>query len=139
MYAKTGNSGAGSAVIAMIFLFYGVAGFAWPGLTIAYCTEILPFSIRAKGLAVGNAMVALSSVFNQFVNPIGLQRLQWRYYFVYIAILVIECLSIWFLFVETKGPTLEEIAALFDGDEANVADVEEIALSHKVATGATPE
>lgn len=26
VYAKTGNSGAGSAVLAMIFLFYGMAG-----------------------------------------------------------------------------------------------------------------
>lgn len=127
MYAQTGNSGAGSAVIAMIFLFYGVAGFAWPGLTVAYSAEILPFSIRAKGLAVTMAVTALSSVFNQYVNPIGLEALQWHFYFVYIAILVVECLCIWFLFVETKGPTLEEIAALFDGDAANVAGNERLA------------
>lgn len=54
------------------------------------------------------------------VNPVGLENLQWRFYFVYIAILIVECLSIWFLFVETKGPTLEEIATLFDGDQAEV-------------------
>jgi hypothetical protein len=60
-------------------------------------------------------------VFNQYVNPIGLQHLAWKFYFVYIAILVIEVLCIWFLYVETKGPTLEEIARLFDGDDANVA------------------
>ncbi|OBT61892.1 hypothetical protein VE03_08727 [Pseudogymnoascus sp. 23342-1-I1] len=102
VYTKTGSSQAGSAVIAMIFLFYGVAGFAWPGLTIAYCAEILPYNIRAK------------------VNPIGLEKLHWKFYFVYIAILVLECLSIFFLFVETKGPTLEEIAHLFDGDDANI-------------------
>lgn len=59
---------------------------------------------------------------HQYVNPIGLQHLQWRFYFVYIAILIIECLCIYFLFVETKGPTLEEIARLFDGDDAAVAD-----------------
>jgi MFS family permease len=108
----------------MIFLFYGVAGFAWPGLTVAYPAEILPFNIRAKGIAVGMALTALSSVFNQYVNPVGLEALQWRFYFVYIAILVVECLCIWFLFVETKGPTLEEIAALFDGEDANVASNE---------------
>lgn len=107
----------------MIFLFYGMAGFAWPGLTVAYCAEILPFSIRAKGLAVNFALTALSSVFNQYVNPIGLESLAWRYYFVYIAILVLECLAIWFLFVETKGPTLEEIAELFDGEGANLVKV----------------
>lgn len=123
MYAQTGNAGAGGAVIGMIFLFYGMAGFAWPGLTIAYCAEILPFSIRAKGLAVNLAVTALSSVFNQYVNPIGLENLAWRYYFVYIAILIVECLAIWFLFVETKGPTLEEIAELFDGEGANLMKV----------------
>lgn len=126
MYAQTGNTGAGSAVIAMIFLFYGVAGFAWPGLTVAYCAEILPFNIRAKGLAINFALTASASVFNQYVNPIGLQKLAWKYYFVYIAILVIEVLSIWFFYVETKGPTLEEIARLFDGDDANVAGMGEL-------------
>lgn len=130
VYAQTGNTGAGSAVIAMIFLFYGVAGFAWPGLTVAYCAEILPFNIRAKGLAINFALTASASVFNQYVNPIGLQKLAWKFYFVYIAILVIEVLCIWFLFVETKGPTLEEIARLFDGDDANVARKEDLVETH---------
>lgn len=29
-----------------------------------------------------------------------------------------ELAVVYFLFVETKGPTLEEIARIFDGDEA---------------------
>lgn len=115
----------------MIFLYYGVAGFAWPGLTIAYCAEILPFNIRAKGLAVSLALTGCSSVFNQYVNPIGLEELQWRFYFVYIAILVVECLCVYFLFVETKGPTLEEIAVLFDGEKANMLSSEELGIKSK--------
>jgi MFS family permease len=119
----------------MIFLFYGVAGAAWPGLTVSYTVEILPYSIRAKGLTLCFCFTALSGVFNQWVNPLGLQQLEWRFYFVYIAVyvsktlcceefanishsLVIECLTIYFFFVETKGPTLEEIAVLFDGDDS---------------------
>jgi hypothetical protein len=58
------------------------------------------------------------------VNPIGLEHLSWKFYFVYIAILVCEIIIIYFYFVETKGPTLEEIARLFDGDEANVSGKE---------------
>lgn len=148
VYADTGNKAAGGAVIAMIvsppfpppplppsppltplppqFAFYGVAGFAWPGLTVSYCAEILPFHIRAKGLAVTMAGTAASSVFNQYVNPIGLAALHWKFYFVYIAILVLECAAIYFLYVETRGPTLEEIARLFDGEDADVAGKEEV-------------
>ena len=35
---------------------------------------------------------------------------------------MIEVLCVYFLFVETKGPTLEKIAILFDGPNAAVAD-----------------
>ncbi|KAK1625704.1 general substrate transporter [Colletotrichum phormii] len=121
VHAQTGNKDVGSAVLAMISLFYRVAGFAWPGLTVAYCSEILPFSIRAKGLAICLGVTALSGVLNQYVNPIGLSSLAWKFYFVYIVLLVIEVVCIWFLFVETKGPTLEEIAVLFDGKDAKVS------------------
>jgi hypothetical protein len=31
---------------------------------------------------------------------------------------------VYFVFPETKGPTLEEIARIFDGDEAEVATVD---------------
>ncbi|KAM0533720.1 hypothetical protein ACHAO7_012398, partial [Fusarium culmorum] len=41
VYTKTESSAAGIAVVAMIFLFYGVAGAAWPGLTVSYTVEIL--------------------------------------------------------------------------------------------------
>jgi hypothetical protein len=57
----------------------------------------------------------------QYVNPIGLASLAWKFYLVYIAILVIEVACIWFLFVETQGPTLEEIAVLLNGKDAKVA------------------
>ncbi|PSN59655.1 general substrate transporter [Corynespora cassiicola Philippines] len=121
VYAQTGNSSAGSAVLAMIFLFYGAAGLAWPGLTVSYTVEILPFKIRAKGLTLCFVFTSLSGIFNQYVNPIGLEALEWKFYIVYIVVLVLECLAIYFLYVETRGPTLEEIALLFDGENANVA------------------
>jgi hypothetical protein len=105
-YEKTGSSGAGIGVLAMIFAFYGFAGLAWPGLTVSYTVEILPYKIRAKGLTICFIFTSLSGVFNQYVNPIGIQNLAWKFYFVYIAILVVECLCIYFLYVETRGPTV---------------------------------
>ncbi|KAL2860141.1 general substrate transporter [Aspergillus pseudodeflectus] len=124
VYEKTESAPAGRAVLAMIFLFYGAAGAAWPGLTVAYTVEILPFNIRAKGLTLCTCVAALAGIYNQYVNPLGLAALQWRFYFVYVAVLVVECVVICFYFVETRGPTLEEIAVLFDGEAARLGGVE---------------
>lgn len=65
-YAQTKSAGVGKAVIGMIFLFNGAAGLAWPGLTVAYPVEILPYNLRAKGIACLYACKALASVFNQY-------------------------------------------------------------------------
>ncbi|KAI9737344.1 MAG: hypothetical protein M1834_009498 [Cirrosporium novae-zelandiae] len=123
-YAETGDKGAGSAVIAMIFIFYGASGLAFPGLTVSYCTEIMPYNLRAKGLALSIFVQGLAGIFNVYVNPIGLENIQWKFYFVYIVVLVIFVICVKFLYVETKGTTLEEIARLFDGDGALVPDIE---------------
>lgn len=97
----------------------------------------------------------------QRINPIGLEAVAWKYYFVFLCTLIsessssstsrrrrcrpsqvglepVELLSltlfshtvylvlIWFLFVETKGLALEEIALLFDHNKAGtLADKKE--------------
>jgi hypothetical protein len=55
---------------------------------------------------------------SEYVNPIALDAIQWKFYFVYIATLTAMLPTIWFLFPETKGRTLEEIAVVFDGPDA---------------------
>lgn len=135
MYEKTGQQGYGNAVLGMIFLFYTAAGLAWPGLTVSYTIEILPYKIRAKGLTLCFCFTALSGVFNQYVNPIGLKNLSWKFYFVYIAVLVIQCIMIYFYFVETKGLPLEEIARVIDGDQAAAAVVADDLATHGPGAG----
>ncbi len=121
----------------MIFLFYGVAGAAWPGLTVSYTVEILPYHIRAKGLTLCFVFTNAAGVFNQYVNPIGLEKAEWKFYFLYIGILVFEVAIMYFYYVETMGPTLEEIAILFDGDDAGVPDQERI--SEKMAVNSAKD
>ena len=54
---------------------------------------------------------------NQYVNPVGLENIAWKFYFVYIVILVIECIVIYMYFPETRGLTLEEVGHLLDDDD----------------------
>lgn len=50
---------------------------------------------------------------------------EWKLYCVYTAWIAVELVVVYFLYVETRGPTLEEIARIFDGENAEVghADV----------------
>ncbi|KAJ5970190.1 Major facilitator superfamily domain general substrate transporter [Penicillium vulpinum] len=87
-------------------------------LTYIYVTEIFPFVHRAKGIAILQFFTRGSTTFNSFVNPIGMDDLGWKFYLVYVVWLVIETSIIFFLYPETKGPTLEDISHIFDGPKA---------------------
>lgn len=52
------------------------------------------------------------------MNPIGLESIGWKYYIVYVVILAVESFIAYGWFIETKGKALEEIAVLFDKDQA---------------------
>jgi len=117
-YAQHGTAAAGHAVIAFIFLFSSAYALAFSPLVISYTVEILPFNLRAKGLCLFNFVVSLALIFNQYVNPIALGAIGWKYYLVYVCWLACEFVFLWFFVVETKNRTLEETAALFDGEDA---------------------
>ena len=53
---------------------------AFTPLIVSYTVEILPFQIRAKGFTIFNFAVSLSIIFNQYVNPVALGKLAWKYY-----------------------------------------------------------
>lgn len=88
-------------------------------LIVAYPVEILPYGLRSKGLMVVQVGVSASLVFNQYVNPIALDAIKWKYYIVFCVFLAFEFLYCCFFVLETRGVDgplpLEEIAALFDG------------------------
>ena len=86
-----------------------------------YTVEILPYSLRAKGFNIFNFVISLALIFNQYVNPIALENIGWKYYIVYCCWLAFETAFCYFFIVETRGLSLEETAALFDGDEASRA------------------
>lgn len=135
VYAEQGDKAAGKAVIAMVskladqsfsdladlspqlFIFFGFYDIAFTPLSFAYPVEILPYKLRSRGLSITLTTIFGAGFFNQYVNPIALEKLHWKFYFVYVACLASFIVIIWFLFPETKGRTLEEIAEVFDGPE----------------------
>ncbi|KAF6831539.1 hypothetical protein CPLU01_06705 [Colletotrichum plurivorum] len=115
-YAESRAPGTAETVIVMIFLYEAAYHLMHP-LAYVFITEVFPFVLRAKGVATLQFFTRGSTAFNTFVNPIGLEDLGWKFYLVYAVWLWCETAIIYFLYPETKGPTLEELACLFDDDK----------------------
>lgn len=78
LYEVDGNLAAGKTVIGLIFIYNTFFNIGWTPLQVVYCIEILPIAIRARGLAIYNISVSLAGFVNQYVNPIGLEKLGWK-------------------------------------------------------------
>ncbi|KXS98241.1 hypothetical protein AC578_6274 [Pseudocercospora eumusae] len=130
-FAETGSSPVGLAVIPFLFIFFAGYDIALTPLVTAYPCEIWPYHLRSRGLAVVGITTAVAIVFNTFVNPIALDAIGWKYYIVYIAIIVTYGLTAYFYYPETRGHTLEQIATIFDGDDAGIPDSREVAERSK--------
>lgn len=84
----------------------------------AYPVEIWQFSLRSRGLTV-TWITALASIFlNTFVNGLALEQLGWKYYILFCVLLLLWIVFVWFVIPETKGHTLEQMAVVFDGEDA---------------------
>lgn len=129
LFFETSSNATGIAVICLIFIYEIFYCIAFSPLPVAYSVEILPYSIRAKGMATYVLSTKCAVFVNQYVNPIGLAKIGWKYYIVYVVILAIESFIAYGWFLETKGKALEEIAMIFDGEEADVkAEAEDKAM-----------
>ncbi|KIM63741.1 hypothetical protein SCLCIDRAFT_1213888 [Scleroderma citrinum Foug A] len=117
-YSEHGIPAAGHAFVSFVFLFFAAYGIAYIPLTTSYTIEILPFHLRSKGFSVFSSVVVLALITNQYINPFALDALGWKYYLVLDCLLAVEFVFLWFFLVETKDRTLEETAAVFDGEDA---------------------
>ncbi|TVY67879.1 Lactose permease [Fusarium oxysporum f. sp. cubense] len=118
-FANTGNSAVGVAVIPLLFVFFAGYDIALTPLVIAYPIEIWQYQLRSRGFSVMWSSGILAGIFNMFVNPIALGSIGWKYYFTYIVFLIAFLVIAYFFYPETRGRTLEQMAYIFDGEDAD--------------------
>ncbi|KAL3484846.1 general substrate transporter [Aspergillus germanicus] len=119
-FAETGAAATGTTVIPFIFIYFAGYDIAMTPLLTAYPCEIWPFALRSRGLSVAWLSAIFALIFNTFVNPIALAAIAWKYYFVFVAVLVVYSFIAFFFYPETKGYSLEHVAFVFDGEQAAV-------------------
>lgn len=98
----------------MLFIFYFHYAIALTPLLYAYPTEIYPYELRGWGVALTLMLANTTLLIGQVANPVAMDRLGWRYYIVFCIIDALFFVCVYFLFPETKGKSLEEVAEVFE-------------------------
>ncbi|KAH7878439.1 putative hexose transport-related protein [Lentinula edodes] len=142
--ASENNNRAGVATVALVWIYLGFFNASNPVLY-SYPAEVQTFSMRSKGLLVWNTVSQLMSAYVTWVDAIALDAIGYKYYIVYMPLVVIQWVLVYFCksslsinqnmwnyyltyrfidMVETKGYTLEEIATVFDGKNPSLTSVD---------------
>jgi sugar porter (SP) family MFS transporter len=130
------NKAAGGAVVAFLYLFSPAYNLGLNGNNGLYITEILPFNLRMRGQAVYQLFATCFTLIATYAIPVGLERMAWKFYLIFVPWVLVEIAVLWLVYPETKGPSLEEIAFIFDGQDANMSvtakgDIEQAEAVHK--------
>ncbi|KAL1895862.1 hypothetical protein Sste5346_004959 [Sporothrix stenoceras] len=127
LYQDHGQTHAATAMIFFIWLFGIFYSLAWSGLLVGYAIEILPYRLRGKGLMIMNYTVQAALTLNVYANPVAFKFFgdhSWKFYLIYTCWIFLELVFVYFMYVETRGPTLEELAKVIDGPDAAVPDMD---------------
>ncbi|KAH7310823.1 general substrate transporter [Stachybotrys elegans] len=114
LFNEAHSVAAGRAVIAILFIFYFSTALPSTPSSIPTRSKSCPTLSVPRAFRFSCSPERQATLLN-LVNPIGLQALSWKYYFVYVGWLAIQVFTVWKFIVETKGPSLEAIAENFDG------------------------
>ncbi|KAM0791074.1 hypothetical protein ACM66B_004365 [Microbotryomycetes sp. NB124-2] len=116
-YASTKQSATGIVIVPMVYLFMASYSLALTPLPALMVGEMSPLSLRAKSVALYVFTQNATQTLNQFANPVALQALAWKYYFLYVALLACYLVLFYFGIRETRGLTTEEAATVYDNDD----------------------
>lgn len=110
--------------LSAIFLYN--AAYAWgiTPLTVLYPPEVLSFDIRAVGMGIYTFATKLCGLFVTMVVPFGLEGMGYQFYFVNACFDILLVVFVVFVWVETRGLTLEEVDTLFDKEKRETVMVQ---------------
>lgn len=101
-------------VIVSVFLFMITFAWGFTPLQTLYAVECLENRTRAKGSGLNFLFLNVAMVVNTYGISVGIEKIGWKLYLVYIGWICVEMIVIFFFFVETAGKTLEQMSSIFD-------------------------
>ncbi|KFZ20389.1 hypothetical protein V502_03205 [Pseudogymnoascus sp. VKM F-4520 (FW-2644)] len=118
-YGGSDNKFGNGLAIAFMFLYLACFAVCVDTNSFVYCVEIFPTNARAVGFSTAICGWLGSNLVYTQVAATAFNTIKWKYLLVFICISATTMPFWWFCLPETKGLSLEEIAALF-GDEVAI-------------------
>lgn len=118
-YTKTESSAAAGLTIFWVFLFQTLSAMFIATMHNLYPVEILSLPLRAKGMAFYSIVQSAAGVVQQYGISIGIGKVGYKIWVVYIVYNALQLVVAYFLFPETSKLSLEDIDAIFETEGAN--------------------
>ncbi|KAL2063082.1 hypothetical protein VTL71DRAFT_6154 [Oculimacula yallundae] len=108
------NKAAGIGALFFYFAYAPCYSIGNNALTYTYLVELFPYSVRTRGIGIEQIFGKIGGFFSNNVNPVALKAIDWKYLAIYCGWIAFEFIFIYFMYPETHGRTLEELAFLFE-------------------------
>ncbi|KAK7468783.1 hypothetical protein VKT23_003284 [Stygiomarasmius scandens] len=106
-----------NAVVICVIIYNAAFGYSWGPIPWLYPPEIMPLTIRAKGVSLSTSTNwAFNFLVGEATPPLQ-EIIEWRLYPMHGFFCVCSFVLVYFLYPETKGVPLEEMDAVFGEDE----------------------
>ncbi|KAF2107746.1 general substrate transporter [Lophiotrema nucula] len=115
---------------AMFYLFLAVYSMGVDVAGVVFYSELFPNHIRAKGVCLSMATVALTDLVYLQVTTTAFATIGWKFYLVFIIICALGTALMIFVLPETKGIPLEEMAKIFGETEDVVVFTDDLHVDH---------
>jgi MFS family permease len=116
-------------VIVSIYVFSIFFAWGFTPLQTLYAVECLENRTRAKGSGLNFLFLNVAIVVNTYGISVGIEKIGWKLYLVYIGWICIEMVIIYFFFVETAGRTLEELTDIFEAQNPKQASLKKTRIN----------
>lgn len=103
----------GYGAIACIITYEFVYGASWAGIPWVFAPEINSLRMRIMGQAIASATEWMSNYLVVQITPTGLDTLGWRFFLIWVAVMVAAVPCLYWFVPETGGATLEEVDIYF--------------------------
>ncbi|KAI9815140.1 MAG: hypothetical protein M1827_002983 [Pycnora praestabilis] len=106
------------AKVSLIWFFAYEAIFAvgWLPIPWLYAPEIMPLRHRTQCAALATASDWIFNYMIVQITPVAISNIRWKTYMIFFVLNIAFAILVWLVYPETSGRTLEEIDALYLGD-----------------------